>query len=161
MDSYIAERQATSLPDWLDYPLKHQPMLFIGCEIPDWLGRFLLRMSSDKRLSLREQSVLLRRLLNLATTFAVQLLCDVLPQYLVQQLEMEPTEFVAELRRRWEEKDPRPCSTIRRGRHPQSCRARSTRRSSLATCVRTPTRPGGCVTRSADSAVTSGLMSDS
>jgi len=21
-------------------------MLFIGCEIPDWLGRFLLRMSS-------------------------------------------------------------------------------------------------------------------
>ena len=29
-----------SLPDWLDYQLEHQPMLFIGCEIPDWLGRF-------------------------------------------------------------------------------------------------------------------------
>ena len=41
-----------SLPDWLDYPLKHQPILFIGCEIPDWLGRFLLRMSSNTRLSL-------------------------------------------------------------------------------------------------------------
>ena len=43
---------AASLPEWLSYPLKHQPMLFIGCEIPDWLGRFLLRMSSDTRLSL-------------------------------------------------------------------------------------------------------------
>ena len=26
-------------------------MLFIGCEIPDWIGRFLLRMSSNERLS--------------------------------------------------------------------------------------------------------------
>ena len=38
---------AASLPDWLAHPLKHQPMLFVGCEIPDWIGRFLLRMSSN------------------------------------------------------------------------------------------------------------------
>ena len=25
-------------------------MLFIGCEIPDWVGRFLLRMSNKSRL---------------------------------------------------------------------------------------------------------------
>src|SRR3954451_1118978 len=34
------------LPDWVSYALKYQPILFIGCEIPDWLGRFLLRLSS-------------------------------------------------------------------------------------------------------------------
>ncbi len=44
-----------SLPDWLAYQLKHQPMLFIGCEIPDWIGRFLLRMSSNTRLSLERK----------------------------------------------------------------------------------------------------------
>ncbi len=62
-----------SLPDWLDYQLKHQPMLFIGCEIPDWIGRFLLRMSSNTRLSLERNAVLLRRLLNLARTVAVEI----------------------------------------------------------------------------------------
>ena len=70
---------AASLPDWLAYQLKHQPMLFIGCEIPDWLGRFLLRMSSNKRLSHGTQAVLLRRLLDLARTVAVEFLHDVLP----------------------------------------------------------------------------------
>jgi hypothetical protein len=93
-----------SLPDWLAYRLKHQPILFIGCEIPDWLGRFLLRMSSNTRLSLeripfffagcstsREPS-----LSSFFTTFC--------RKTLVQQLEMEPIEFVAELRARWEER---------------------------------------------------------
>ncbi len=69
---------AASLPDWLAYQLKHQPMLFIGCEIPDWIGRFLLRMSSNTRLSLETQAVLLRRLLNLVRTVAVELFCNVL-----------------------------------------------------------------------------------
>ena len=35
-------------------------MLFVGCEIPDWVGRFLLRMSSNDRLLSRGQAVLLR-----------------------------------------------------------------------------------------------------
>ena len=37
---------AARLPEWIADRLRHQPMLFIGCEIPDWIGRFLLRMSS-------------------------------------------------------------------------------------------------------------------
>jgi TIR domain len=95
---------AASLPDWLDYPLKHQPMLFVGCEIPDWIGRFLLRMSSNTRLSQERKSFFF-----VGPSIAqVPSLSDFFATYcrkpLIQQLEMEPTEFVAELRARWEER---------------------------------------------------------
>ena len=96
-----------SLPDWLAYQLKSQPMLFVGCEIPDWVGRFLLRMSSNTRLSLGEQAVLLRRLLtskDLVLSSFFETFCR---KAQVQQLEMEPTAFVAELRARWEEQRPK------------------------------------------------------
>ena len=96
-----------SLPDWLAYPLKHQPMLFIGCEIPDWLGRFLLRMSSDTRLSLERNQFFFAgcstsREPSLSNFFATY--CR---KTLVQQLEMEPAAFIAELRARWEEQSTR------------------------------------------------------
>jgi hypothetical protein len=103
---------AASLPDWLASPLKHQPMLFIGCEIPDWLGRFLLRMSSQSRLSLeRDQQFFfvgnsISREPTLSKFFATY--CR---KTLVQQLDMEPTAFVSELRARWEKMNaarPRP-----------------------------------------------------
>ncbi len=72
---------AASLPDWLASPLKHQPMLFIGCEIPDWLGRFLLRMSSQSRLSLeRDQQFFFVGNSIVARTVAVEVLRNVLPQ---------------------------------------------------------------------------------
>ena len=92
-----------SLPDWLAYQLKHQPMLFIGCEIPDWIGRFLLRMSSNTRLSIERKQFFFvgsstSHEPSLSSFFATY--CR---KALVQQLEMEPAEFVAELRARWEE----------------------------------------------------------
>jgi hypothetical protein len=102
-----------SLPDWLAYPLKHQPMLFIGCEIPDWLGRFFLRMSSDTRLSLERNQFFFAgcstsREPSLSNFFATY--CR---KTLVQQLEMEPAAFVAELRARWEEHSiPRPRAAV-------------------------------------------------
>jgi hypothetical protein len=94
---------AASLPDWLAYPLKHQPMLFIGCEMPDWLGRFLLRMSSNSRLSLeRNQQFFFVG----DSTSAEPSLSNFFTTYcrstLVQQLDMDPCAFVAELRARWE-----------------------------------------------------------
>jgi TIR domain-containing protein len=97
--------EPTSLPDWLDYQLKNRPMLFIGCEIPDWFGRFLLRLSSDKRLSLRDNPfffVSTKRDPALEKFFATYCRSS-----LVRQLEMEPAEFAAELRRRWEERRPK------------------------------------------------------
>jgi hypothetical protein len=96
--------ETASLPNWLDSQLKHHAMLFIGCEIPDWIGRFLLRMSSKTRLwdernkqfffvgpSTSHES-------SLSSFFATY--CR---QPLVQRLEMAPTEFVAQLHARWKE----------------------------------------------------------
>jgi hypothetical protein len=102
---------AASLPDWLASPLKHQPMLFIGCEVPDWLGRFLLRMSSQSRLSVeRDQQFFfvgnsISREPTLSKFFATY--CR---KTLVQSLDMEPTAFVSELHARWEKQKPaKPC----------------------------------------------------
>ncbi|MFV8048275.1 toll/interleukin-1 receptor domain-containing protein [Mycobacterium sp. 48b] len=98
--------EKASLPDWLDYPLKHQPMLFIGCEIPDWFGRFLVRLSSDKRLSLGGKPFFFAansREPSLSSFFSTY--CR---RTMVKQLDMDPTEFVAELRKRWEAKQSKP-----------------------------------------------------
>jgi hypothetical protein len=78
-------------------------MLFLGCEIPDWIGRFLLRMSSNNRLSLERKQFFFvgcspAHEPSLSNFFATY--CG---KAQVQQLEMVPTAFVAELRTRWEE----------------------------------------------------------
>jgi hypothetical protein len=103
---------AASLPDWLTYPLKHRPMLFIGCEIPDWLGRFLLRMSSQSRLSLeREQQFFFVGNPTSREPSLSKFLSTYCRESLVQQLDMEPTTFVSELHDRWERQNaarPRP-----------------------------------------------------
>ena len=102
-----------SLPDWLSYQLKDHPLLFIGCEIPDWLGRFLLRMSSNTRLSLERIPFFLAgcstsREPSLSSFFATY--CR---KTLVQQLDMEPAAFVAELHARWEKHStPRPHDAV-------------------------------------------------
>jgi hypothetical protein len=94
---------AASLPEWLAYQLKHQPMLFVGCEIPDWIGRFFLRMSSNTRLSLERKQFFFVG----SSASHEPSLSDFFATYCgkaqVQQLEMAPATFVAELRSRWEE----------------------------------------------------------
>src|SRR4029077_20436638 len=91
---------AARLPEWLAYKLRHQPMLFIGCEIPDWIGRFLLRMSSTERLSDERKQFFFVG----CSKSQVPSLSDFFATYcrrpLVQELEMEPTAFVSELRER-------------------------------------------------------------
>jgi TIR domain len=100
MHALLSDR--ASLPDWVSYQLKEHPLLYIGCEIPDWLGRFLLRMSSNSRLSMERIPFFLAgcsasREPSLSSFFTTY--CR---KTLVQQLDMEPTEFVAELRTRWQ-----------------------------------------------------------
>ena len=145
-----------SLPDWLNYPLKHQPMLFIGCEIPDWVGRFLLRMSSNSRLSLSKSSSSspgAQHYMNRRCRISLTTYCR---KTQVQQLRWSPTEFVAELRARWE-KNPREAahcgSAIR-------LLAADRRQSLSATCARMRTLRGGCVTRSRLSVETCGWTKD-
>ncbi len=100
MHALLSDR--ASLPDWVSYQLKEHPLLYIGCEIPDWLGRFLLRMSSNSRLSMERIPFFLAgcsasREPSLSSFFTTY--CR---KTLVQQLDMEPTEFVAQLRARWQ-----------------------------------------------------------
>ena len=98
--------EPASLPDWLNYPLKNRPMLFIGCDMPDWFGRFLLRLSSDKRLSLRDKPFIFAatsRGSSLSTFFKT--FCR---SSLVREVEMPPTQFVGQLRERWDEQRPKP-----------------------------------------------------
>ena len=96
-------RDEASLPDWLAYQLRSQPMLFVGCEMPDWVGRFLLRMSSNTRLSLAAKQFFV---VGSSTSYEPSL-SDFFATYCgkaqVQQLDMEPAAFVAKLRARWEE----------------------------------------------------------
>jgi hypothetical protein len=103
---------AAGVPEWLNYQLKNQPMLFVGCELPDWFGRFLLRLSSKLRLSMESTPFFLA---GCSTSREPSSLSTFLDMYcrttLVQQLDMEPTEFVAELRRRWEQKRPTRSAT--------------------------------------------------
>ena len=100
-----AFRDAASLPEWLDYPLRHHAMLFVGCDIPDWLGRFLLRSSRSTRLSLERKPFFI-----VSSNSYEPWLSDFVGTFcrtsLVQQLEMEPASFVAELRARWELENP-------------------------------------------------------
>jgi hypothetical protein len=98
--------QAT-FPTWLDERLRSQPMLFVGCEIPDWIGRFLLRRTANDRLSGGD----LKQFFFVTPSVAQEpALSSFFKTYCrdarVQQLEMPPTEFVAELRARWEKLTP-------------------------------------------------------
>jgi hypothetical protein len=94
------------LPEWIAYALKHQPLLFIGCDIPDWLGRFFLRLSSTTRISLEsKQFFFVGR-----STLSEASLSDFFSTYCrrtqVQQLQMAPDRFVAELNARWAAQHP-------------------------------------------------------
>jgi hypothetical protein len=94
-----------SLPEGIGSQLKEQPMLFIGCEIPDWIGRFLLRMSSNTRLSHERKQFFFVG----SSTAHEPALSNFFATYWkaqVQQLEMAPTDFVAKLRKRWEATRP-------------------------------------------------------
>jgi hypothetical protein len=100
------------LPEWLASRLKHHPLLFIGCDIPDWIGRFLLRMSSMTRLSLGSKQVFFVNAPECGDTVLSEFFRTYCRKAQVQQLEMEPAEFVAELRERWERQGKNRVPTV-------------------------------------------------
>jgi hypothetical protein len=94
------------LPEWLAHQLKQQPLLFVGCEISDWLGRFFVRLASAHRLSLTNKQFFIvgtatARYPSLKDFFVTH--CGATT---VQVLEVDPTEFVAELHQRWQQRNP-------------------------------------------------------
>jgi hypothetical protein len=89
------------LPEWLGCELREKPLLFIGCRIHDWLGRFLLRMSSSTRLATMNKQFFI-----VGTSVAREpLLTQFLETYCgatrAQIYQTDPAAFVAELHRRW------------------------------------------------------------
>lgn len=92
-----------SLPAWLNHELKDRPLLFIGCEIPDWVGRFLLRLSTNDRLSMEQKQFFFA---GCSSSYEPSL-SDFFDTYCrktqVQQLRVSATDFVSELRARWEQ----------------------------------------------------------
>jgi hypothetical protein len=100
MHSLVSD--TASLPDWIAHRLKHQPILFLGCEIPDWLGRFLLRVSSETRLSLERSQFFFAGCTSSREPSLSNFFGTYCRRGLVEQTDMDPTEFAAQLRSRWE-----------------------------------------------------------
>jgi hypothetical protein len=98
--------ETARLPDWVEHQLKERPLLLLGCQMPDWIGRFLVRLASTTRLSMaRKQFFIVGRDIShhpeLGSFFRTY--CS--PSS-VQVVEQDPEAFVAELHRRWLARQP-------------------------------------------------------
>lgn len=98
--------ETARLPEWLTYRLKESPLLFVGCQIPDWVIRFLVRLGSKTRLASAGNQIFI-----VASDVAQQrALAAFFRAYCgsarVQILDADPAAFIAELRTRWEARSP-------------------------------------------------------
>lgn len=98
------------LPEWVQHPIKERPLLLIGCQLPDWIGRFLVRMASTSRLSLGNKQFFIvgsRLTHSAALTTFFRTYCN---PTCIQVVEQDPRAFVAELQQRWQARrgDPAP-----------------------------------------------------
>ncbi|MBX3679110.1 MAG: toll/interleukin-1 receptor domain-containing protein [Rhodocyclaceae bacterium] len=99
------------LPDWLGAKLRDSPLLFLGCRTPDWLGRFMLRMASNARLSLSAKQFFI-----VGSGIGSQpALTDFFRTYCgttrVQVLEADANSFAIELAARWKARTPEAAGT--------------------------------------------------
>jgi hypothetical protein len=98
--------ETARLPEWLGDRLKESPLLFVGCQIPDWVGRFLVRLASRTRLSFAGNQVFIVDS-NLARQPALTAFFTTFcGSARVQCLDADPVAFVAELRERWAKGQP-------------------------------------------------------
>ncbi|MCP5231501.1 MAG: toll/interleukin-1 receptor domain-containing protein [Zoogloeaceae bacterium] len=94
------------LPGWLGARLRDSPLLFLGCRTPDWLGRFMLRMASNARLSMSAKQFFI-----VGSGIAGQpALTEFFRTYCgttrVQVLETDAAAFAIELAARWRARTP-------------------------------------------------------
>ncbi|MCP5427032.1 MAG: toll/interleukin-1 receptor domain-containing protein [Chromatiaceae bacterium] len=82
--------------------LQQRYLLLIGCNFPDWLGRFFLRATSPSRLS--EESTRRELLIDqLQPTESLTLFLERYSKETEILSDIPPVEFVSELHRRWKE----------------------------------------------------------
>jgi hypothetical protein len=98
--------ETARLPDWLGYQLKQNPLLFIGCQMSDWMGRFLIRMASTSRLSLTNKQFFIVGSSISGYPGLSQFFATYCGSTRVQVLEVDPSEFVGELYERWAKRNP-------------------------------------------------------
>jgi hypothetical protein len=102
--------ETARLPEWLVYRLKESPILFLGCQLSDWVGRLLTRMTSKNRLSLANKQFFIvgesvaryPALTAFFKTFS--------SGTRVQVLEADAAAFVGELHARWLKRQTAPAS---------------------------------------------------
>ena len=94
------------LPEWIGSELRDKPLLFVGCRIHDWLGRFLLRMASSTRLATMNKQFFIVGNSVAGEPLLTQFLETYCGATRVQICEMDPAAFVAELHRRWRARTP-------------------------------------------------------
>jgi hypothetical protein len=92
---------AARLPEWLSYRLKDQPLLFIGCDVPDWLGRFIVRMSSNSRLSMSTKQFFFVEPTREFDPSLSNFFATYCGRSSVRLIDLDPAAFVDELHSRW------------------------------------------------------------
>lgn len=100
--------ETARLPDWIEHAIKDHPLLLLGCPIPDWIGRYVVRLASTTRLASGKKQFFivgsdLGRYPELRAFFRSY--CS---PTAVQWAEMPPEDFVAEFERRWRARRPAP-----------------------------------------------------
>ena len=98
--------ETAELPDWLDHRLKASPLLFLGCDTAEWVGRFLVRLGSSGRLSLSSKQFFLvgaglSRQRDLVEFFATY--CG---STRVQIVDADPALFIDALLEKWTARQP-------------------------------------------------------
>jgi TIR domain/SIR2-like domain len=103
---HVLLTETARLPEWLADEIKSSPVLFLGCQLSDWLGRLLTRMTSKSRLSLESKQFFI---VGQSVAFS-----PALTRFFetfgggtrVQVLDIDPAVFVAELSARWHKRNP-------------------------------------------------------
>jgi hypothetical protein len=98
--------ETARLPEWLASLLKNQPLLFIGCRVSDWVGRFVVRMASSTRLSLAPKQLFIVGAAGVGEASLTDFLQTYCGTTRVEVIPSNPAEFVAELHRRWTLRKP-------------------------------------------------------
>jgi len=94
--------ETARLPDWMQHQLKERPLLLLGCQMPDWIGRFLVRMASTNRLSLgNKQFFIVDSELSKDSALAAFFRTYCNPTC-IQVVEQDPRSFVTEMLTRWQ-----------------------------------------------------------
>lgn len=100
--------ESARLPEWLNQRIHADALLFIGVPLSDWVGRVLTRLASDSRLSrTNKQFFIVSRDLGRSPGL-VEFFSTFCGESLVQVLEADPAEFIAELHARWVKRVPQP-----------------------------------------------------